>query len=198
VDKVPMQYSKLAVKCLDSKSLPLYKGERINRALVQGQPVFLGDIANVSVGELTLENPNLRALPISIKNIGMVIPGDFVKIVLPSRPLSSATGTEPAPPPSDALIIGRDPGFRVLAVRGASHLTRQQALAFDQSGSGGSNQNVTLQVTEAQAREIVNALGTASYNIGYLMICPSPLTAPPSVPDETPTPPVTSRPAARP
>ncbi len=193
VDKIPLQFSKLAVKCLDYKSLSLYKGERINREIMADTPVFLGDIANISMGELILEKP-YRALTIPLKNIGMVIPGDYVKIVLPPKPGYSSATTEPTllnpgVLSNDAQIIGRDEGFKVLAVSGMLRRTRPQALASDQTGAGNANQNVTLQVTEAQAKEIIGAFwASTSSNNAYLLLCPSANTAAPAAPGETASP----------
>jgi len=145
-----------------------------------------------------LEKPYLAlTLP---TDTGMIIPGDYVKIILTRPNLLGAASTMPDAnmSQSDAIIVGKDDGFKVLAVGGSLFRTRQQTMAQDQYGSAATaNKSVTLQVTEAQAKEIMNALGSLnSANKVTLLLCPSAKTAPPET--QTPEPPVTapSRPAA--
>jgi Flp pilus assembly protein CpaB len=190
---IPQRFSSLAVRCLDTKSLATYKGERVNREILAGQPVMLADIA--AVGDLTLEKPYF-ALTLPAET-GMIIPGDFVKIILTRASLMGAVATSPDATgvmPYDATIIGKDEGFKVLAVSGALFKTRAQTLGSDQYSSGTSaNKTVTLRVTEAQAREIMSALGSlSSSNRAVLLLCPSAKTAPPEMP---PSEPANTRPA---
>jgi Flp pilus assembly protein CpaB len=188
---IPQRFSSLAQRCLDPKSLSgnAYKGQRVNREILAGQPVMLADIA--AVGDLVLEKP-YYALTLPAET-GMIIPGDLVKIMLTRSNLVSAAATMPAAAgmmPYDATIIGKDDGFKVLAVGGYLFKTRAQTLTSDQyNSSAAANKTVTLQVTEAQAKEIMSALGSPSNsNRATLLLCPSSKTAPP--------PPVPSEPAA--
>jgi len=194
---VPQQFSKLAGRCLDPKSLSTYKGERLNREILGGQPVMLADIA--AVGDLTLEKP-YYALTLPAET-GMIIPGDFVKIILTRSNLAGAVSAAPdaaAFLPYDATIIGKEEGFKVLAVGGYLFKTRAQTLASDQYNSNAAaNKTVTLQVTEAQAREVMSAMGSLSNsNRAILLLCPSAKTAPPEVTSGEPAAAAASRPAA--
>ena len=182
---VPQQFSKLADRCLNPKSLASYKGKRVNREIFGGQPVMLADIA--AVGDLVLEKPYF-ALTLPAET-GMIIPGDYVKIMLTRSNLVSVAATMPVAAgmmPYDATIIGKDEGFKVLAVGGSLFMTRAQTLTSDQyNSSAAANKSVTLQVTEAQAKEIMSALGTLSNaNRATLLLCPSSKTAPPPPPSE--------------
>ncbi len=191
----PPQYTTLRDNSLDPKALNAYKGTRLNRELFQNQPVMLADIAPFSAGDLVLEKPYMAlTLP---ADTGMIIPGDYVKIILARPSLLGAVSTVPAAgmPQSDVIIVGNDPGFKVLAVGGSLFKTRQQTMASDQYSSA-ANKTVTLQVTEAQAKEIMNVLGSLnSANRVTLLLCPSAKTAPPETPAAEPPAAVTSRPA---
>jgi Flp pilus assembly protein CpaB len=194
---IPPQFAALRDRSLDTKALNSYKGTRLNREIFQDQPVLLADIAPFSAGDLVLEKPFMAlSLP---ADPGMIIPGDYVKIILarPNLLGSVTTMPEAGMPQSDVIVVGKDPGFKVLAVGGSLFKTRQQAMASDQYGSAASaNKTVTLQVTEAQAREIMNVLGSLnSANRVTLLLCPSAKTAPPETPPAEPPAAVTSRPA---
>ena len=198
---IPQRFSTLANRCLDPKALATYKGARINREILAGQPVLLGDIVDTDF--LILEKPYF-ALTLPAET-GMIIPGDYVKIILTKPNLVNAASPTPVAgaPSYDATIIGKDEGFKVLAVGAYLFKTRQQMLFADSSSSSASaanNKTVTLQVTDAQAKEIMAALGTlSSSNKAILLLCPSAKTAPPPVPPSEPaTGSAPARPATKP
>jgi len=181
--EVPIKYSALASMCLDWQARTSYKGQRVNRDIQAGQPVMLGDLGGV--GSLELEPPNY-ALTLPAET-GMIIPGDYVKIIITKANTVNQPGASPTMVagglPFDATIIGKDSGFKVLAVGGYLFKTRQQVLTSDQFGAASSaSKSVTLQVTEPQAKEIMAALGTLSTtNKATLLLCPGPNTKPPTV-----------------
>jgi Flp pilus assembly protein CpaB len=157
-----------------------YKSERVNRDIFATQPILLADLA--SVGQLVLERPNL-ALTIPAE-IGMVIPGDNVKIIIPRpatlTPAGAAAPVSPNRLPFDAIVIGPPEGYKVLAVGGYLFKTRTQALLSDQLPAN-ALKTVTLQVTEPQAVEIMSAIGPITTNQKVtLLMCPSTNTIPPN------------------
>ena len=127
VDTVPAKFRSLAEHGLDSEALKTYKGERLNRDVRTGQPILLADIAGV--GQLTLEKPYF-ALTVPAET-GMIIPGDYVKIIVTrvNAPAASGAGgrgngagTEggTAALPYDATIIGKDNGLQSPAAVGGT------------------------------------------------------------------------------
>jgi Flp pilus assembly protein CpaB len=199
---VPARFSSLAARCLDWEARTTYKGVRINREIFAGQPILLGDI--VDTDYLILEKPYF-ALTLPAET-GMIIPGDYVKIILTRTNMVNVASSMPVAgaPAYDAVIIGKDEGFKVLAVGSYLFKTRQQTLFVDQSSSvaNAANKTVTLQVTETQAKEIMSALGSlSSSNKATLLLCPSAKTAPPETPAAEPAVPAAtaaSRPATGP
>jgi len=179
---IPARFKSLADRGLDWDGRKNYKGERVNRDIKAGQPVMLADIAGV--GQLVLEKPYF-ALTVPAET-SMIIPGDFVKIIITrvNAPAAARGGTATGPGgeslPFDAVVIGKDPGYKVLAVGGYLSKTRQQVMTGEQYGSSASAaKSVTLEVTEPQAKEIMSALGStgSSGQRANLLLCPSTNTA---------------------
>ncbi|HVT80953.1 MAG TPA: hypothetical protein VHM90_09870 [Phycisphaerae bacterium] len=179
---IPTRFGALRAASLDPEALATYKGQRVNRYVQGDQPVMLGDLGGV--GSLELEAP-FFALTLPAET-GMIIPGDFVKIIITKANTVSEGAGSPRMAgglPFDATIIGKDAGFKVLAVGGYLFKTRQQVLTADQYGAASNAaKSVTLQVTEPQAKEIMGALGSLSTtNKAILLLCPGPNTKPPAV-----------------
>jgi Flp pilus assembly protein CpaB len=187
---VPTQFKNLASQCLDTDATALkgYKGKRINREILTGQPVMLQDLKETEF--LVLEKPYM-ALTLTAET-GILIPGDYVKLIVAKPNLVGAVATMPVAGVSayETTIIGSGDGFKVLAVGAYLYKTRQQALYVDPTNSAvnAANKTVTLQVTEAQAKEIMNALGSlSSTNKVPILLCPSEKTAPAKRTDEEPS-----------
>jgi Flp pilus assembly protein CpaB len=180
---IPQQFASLRDKCLDPTNLSLYKGQRLNREILADQPVLQADISPFSAGDLVLVKPYM-ALTLPAEP-GLIIPGDYVKIILTKSNLVGAASPTPVEgvPQFDATIVGKGDGFKVLAVGGSLFKTRQQALMQDPySSSATASKTVTLEVTEAQAKEIMGAIGSlSSANKAILLLCPSAKTEPPNV-----------------
>jgi Flp pilus assembly protein CpaB len=169
---IPQKFSKLALQSLDVNALGNYKGQRVNRRIQAGQPVFLSDLS--AGGELEIRE-NMRALTLPAE-AGLIIPGDYVKIMVvrANAPASPDAPRAAAGSPFEAELVGSGNGYRVLAVGGSLSKTRSQATAADQYESGGNSaKTVTLEVTEAQAKEIGRAIGPNSQK-NMLLICPPP------------------------
>ena len=137
-------------------ALTNYKGQRINRNIPAGQPVFLADLGNVADYRPT---PGLVALP-DLAEPGIAIPGDYVKVLV-ARPDTAAPLRQgwTLRSPYVASYAARGQAFRIIAVGGNLFRTRSQILAADAASASSSSKLVTLEVTEAQAQEIQSALG---------------------------------------
>lgn len=171
VEEIPRKYLGLAAQSLNPEALANYKGQRVNRRVNAGQPVLLADLS--ATAELELR-PGERAMTIQAEP-HIIIPGDYVKLVVarpepPGVPGSAPTGAGRG----EAMLIGRENGYRVLAVGGSLFKTRQQVTGADQYESGSSHaRTVTLAVTEADALEIQGRLGTGPAR-ATLLLCPPP------------------------
>jgi Flp pilus assembly protein CpaB len=175
VEEIPARFGDLAAQSLDWESRSNYKGQRLNRRVLARQPIFLADLS--AAGELDLA-PGARALTIPAEP-GIVIPGDYVKVVVP-RPdylaaaqAGAGSGGNPGASAYQVTIIGRGNGYRVLAVGGSLFKTRQQVTAADQYESGSAaSKTVTLEVTEEQAAEIMRAAGNTQQKATLLLCMP--------------------------
>jgi Flp pilus assembly protein CpaB len=154
VEEIPAKFASFVNKTIDANSRSIYRGQKINRVIRAGQPVFLADFA--AGGEIEWTNANMRALNITA-NAGLAIPGDYVKIFT-----------------SNGTILAGGQAFRIIAINGAMKMFRQPVTVGEQSQAGvGGAKQVTLEVTEAQASEILKGMGP-SQERNYLLICPPP------------------------
>jgi Flp pilus assembly protein CpaB len=170
IDEIPTKYAAFAGQGLNVEALSNYKGQRLNRPINAGQPVFLRDLSATATLELKGDE---RALTIPAEP-GIIIPGDRVKLLV-SRP-------DPSAPPEargsqQVTLIGQGNGYRVLAVGGSLFKTRQAVTAAEQYETSSVNaKTVTLAVTEQEATEIQGALASGQGR-PTLLLCP-PTTAP--------------------
>ena len=143
VEEIPVKFVGLAQQSLDPDAKGTYKGQRINRRVLTGQPIFLADLA--AGGSFELKEPN-RALSIPA-DAGLVIPGDYVQIIVSSpeaAPVSAPGAAEAAMQAAgktvlnSATMVGGGKAYRVLAVGGSLSRTRSQATNADQYSSSGS------------------------------------------------------------
>jgi Flp pilus assembly protein CpaB len=141
-----------------------------------GQPVFLADLG-AGVGDLELKDP-YRALTIAATP-GIVIPGDYVKVMVARAVASGGVGVGGAVAVGgggaggyEATLVGKGEAYRVIAVGNSLSKTRQQVTAADQYQNGGTNaRTVTLAVTEGEAEEILRAVGPGGAPV-TLLLCP--------------------------
>jgi Flp pilus assembly protein CpaB len=178
VEEIPVKFAALANQSLDPEAKGTYKGQRINRRVLAGQPIFLADLA--AGGSFELKEP-YRALTIPA-DAGLVIPGDYVQIIVssPEPPaVSGPAGAEGAMPPAaktaglnNATMVSGGKAYRVLAVGGSLSRTRSQATNADQYASSSAARMVTLEVTAQQAKEIVSEISNSAQR-NMLLICPS-------------------------
>ena len=175
IDEIPSRYAAIAGQVLNAEALSNYKAQRLNRPINAGQPVFLRDLSATATLELKGDE---RALTIPAEP-GIIIPGDYVKLLVshPDTGGSAATQEARGRAGMAVTLIGEGNGYRVLAVGGSLFKTRQQVTAAEQFESGSGNaRTVTLAVTEKEAKEIQEALGSGQGR-PTLLLCP-PTTGP--------------------
>lgn len=186
--EIPASLTDLKSRGLTPELRTSYKGQRINRDILAGTPVMLADLAAAATLELRGDS---RALSIQVKGSsalgGLLIPGDYVKVLV-TRPKPAARLTTmptdpdgystPEPAAWETVIVSPQ-AFRVIAVNQRLSRSRSQLTAADQyqgAGESTSQQTVTLEVTESQAQTILEQTGGGQLPIS-LLLCPPP--APP-------------------
>ena len=187
--EIPARLTDLKARALSPEFRVSYKGQRVNRDVMAGTPVMIADLA--ALGTLELRG-DARALSISVKGAnalsGLVVPGDHVKLMV-TRPAIAAPrlATQPAVSPSadpDSVEWPTAPrwetvmvapiAFKVIAVNQRLSRSRPQVTAAEQyqsSGESSASQTVTLEVTEAQAKSILEQTGGGQLAV-TLLLCP--------------------------
>jgi Flp pilus assembly protein CpaB len=207
--KIPDKFVELRRRALNPQYRTKYDGQRVNRDILAGTPIFDADL--VASADLDLTGDS-RAMSIPVRGAnalsGLLAPGDYVKLLV-TRPTMHARLAQPgeADPTSGGPGGGSIPGvavqgwetstieplpLRVLAV--GSRMTRpgRQVTLADQYSSAKENeatQTVTLEVTEAQAKNIQEQMGGGQFPV-TLILCP------PQKPAATVTPAAPVTPAA--
>lgn len=189
-EQIPASLAGLRQRVLVPENKGAYKGERLNRPVPAGTPVWQADLIR-NPGEIQLSGPEMRAMSIQARGAqavsGLLVPGDWVKLFVTRpvmrtyTPAPAGGGNDDLPPVPmlessgkfETLLVLSQP-VRVLAV--GSRLTpwRQQVSAAEQYESAGgidSAQTVTLEVTEAQARSILELTGAGQLPV-TLVLCP--------------------------
>lgn len=206
--EIPQRFTGLQSLALQPQLVSTYKGQRLNRTVLAGQPIMLADLS--AVGSLELHGQSL-AMSVPVKGVnalgGLIAPGDYVKLMV-TRPtpasrfglaMAVATGAAgasgassattrpvsgpseppapppppPAPKPFETVLVSPAP-FRVLAVNQRLSRARPQVTAADayqSAGDANGNQTVTLEVTEAQAKNILEQTGAGQLPV-TLLLCP--------------------------
>ena len=184
--EIPAKLVELKSRGLTPELKTSYKGQRINRDILAGTPILLADLAAAATLELKGDS---RALSIQVKGSsalgGLLIPGDYVKVLV-TRPKPTAraatlpTGAEIETPTEATYetVIVSPQAFRVIAVNQRLSRSRAQLTAADQyqgAGESTSQQTVTLDVTEAQAKTILEQTGGGGGQLPItLLLCPAP------------------------
>jgi Flp pilus assembly protein CpaB len=161
------------------------RGQRVTRPVRAGQPFLYSDIGEVA--ELRLA-PNMRAISIPARGAhalsGLLVPGDYVTLMVTrplvrtTRPIASANPSEDDDDfiPSEMTVrwetttITQEP-LKVLAVGPRLTRQRQQLLMADQydMATPDSQQTVTLEVTEDQARTILEQTGAGQLPVTLIL-----------------------------
>jgi Flp pilus assembly protein CpaB len=151
------------------------KGQRLNQVVLKDTPIFLAYFSSASDLEL---HPGYTGLSVQARGAnglsGLLVPGDEVKVIVtkPSTRMGANTGVTMQW--ESALIVPRP--LRVLAVGSKLARARQQFSVADQyenNRDAENTQNVTLEVTEAEARQILEQSGDYQLPITLLLTGPA-------------------------
>jgi Flp pilus assembly protein CpaB len=152
VERIPAKYKSFFQRTIGPGERPNYKGDKVNKRILVGQPVFYADFSGG--GEIDWSDTpgayTIKADP------GIVIPGDYVKIFN-----------------SSGQILAGGKAFRVLAVAGVMKMSRPLLASDHVGGSGANARSITLQITEAQTSELLKSMGPVQ-DKNTLLIVPPP------------------------
>ncbi len=182
--EIPARFAELKARGLSSVDKAAYKGQRINRDILAGTPILLVDLGAAATLEL---KGDMRALSLQVKGSGalggLLIPGDYVKVLV-TRPKPGARPTTPPATPEAPeapaelgweTVIVNPQALRVLAVNQRLSRSRAQLTAADQysgAGEATAQQTITLEVSEAQAKSILEQTGGGQLPITLLLSPP--------------------------
>jgi Flp pilus assembly protein CpaB len=190
--EIPASFVALKSRALSSEQKKDYKGQRLNRDVFAGTPVLLNDLAALS-GTIELRGES-RAVSVSVRGAnalgGLLVPGDYVMLMV-TRPLTAPPGGRPTTAPVAAAAddnAGWQPQsrwetvpvlptpVRVLAINQRTSRARPIVTAADQyqsASDNAGNQSVMLEVSEAQAKSVLELTGAGQLTI-TLVLCPPP------------------------
>jgi Flp pilus assembly protein CpaB len=145
------------------------KGQRINRFISANQPIVRADVA--ALAELPI-TPGYRAISIGVRGPnalpGILAPGDFVKLMV-TRPAGRiGAGSTAAGQIWQSSEIVNTP-LKVLAVGRRSQRAITAAEQYENT-NGGDNSSITLEVTEEQAKEILESTGAGSLTVTLMLV----------------------------
>lgn len=181
--EIPARMASLQTRGLRPEDANTYKGQRVNRRVLAGTPVMLADL--VAVADLELKGES-RALSLPIKGAaalsGLLIPGDHVKLMVTRptmrpRPVGpgNAAAQDAARPAIWETVEVLPAPVKVLAVGARLSRSRQQIAVADQyspASEPDSQQTVTLEVTEEQAKTVLEQTGAGQLPV-TLILCPA-------------------------
>lgn len=174
----------LANRALNVDSRLAVKGQRINHRILAEQQIMLADFSAAADLELRAGYVAI-AIPARGFNAlgGLLIPGDLVKVMVTfptirpddaSKLRGSALGGTSSMQ-FDAKQVITVP-VKVLAVGSRLIRSRQQFAVMDQYEGGQENesqQTVTLEVTEAQAKDILAQTGAGQLPVTLILVTPA-------------------------
>jgi Flp pilus assembly protein CpaB len=184
--EISAQLTKLHSQALSAEYLASYKGMKLNRSVLAGTPIWKADMVQTTTLEL---KGDVRAMSISVRGSnalsGLVVPGDYVKLLvtkpIPATRPTTAPSSEDTPiyefsQPTryETALVAPTP-FKVLAVNQRLSRVRAQVSAAEQYQATDANQqqSVTLEVTEAQAKVLLEQTNAGQLPI-TLLLCPPP------------------------
>jgi Flp pilus assembly protein CpaB len=184
VVEVPNRMTDLLGLAVNPDMETAYKGQRVNRPILAGQLLLKADMAAEGVLEL---HGDKFAMPVPVKSSNgfglLLVPGDYVRLMVthplpPKRIVASSQPTETADPSNNQEFVTVEipTSFKVLAVNNRLSKTRLQVTASEayQSASENiANPTILLEVTDAEAKMILEQTGAGKYPVTLLM-CPAP------------------------
>lgn len=191
---------------IDANKINAYKGMKLNRRVQAGTYVTDLDFSFAADFDLKGDSRAIT-IPVKGANAlgGLLVPGDYVKLLVTKMNVGGAASAPP--PSNDTSggasaagggdmgggtfaggrmvawqtsMISNGQPYRVLAVGRSLTRTRSSVTASDRYEGGFESDNqatVTLEVTEAQAREILQSTGAGTLPV-TLLLCPPPTTRP--------------------
>jgi len=183
IDELPAKYRKLAERGVNPETISAMKGQKLNRRILEGTPIMLADFS--ASAELE-PHPGYGGFSLPVRGAnavsGLLIPGDFVKILVTKPAMRYATVPttgNTTPKPSSTLqwetteVINVP--VKVLAVGSRLIRSRQQFAAADpnEGGESDSQQTVMVEVTEEQARTILQETGAYQLPITLFLYAPA-------------------------
>ncbi len=185
--EVPSRMTDLLGLALNAELRTAYKGERVNRPIQAGQLVLKADLAAEGVLEL---RGDMRAMSVPVKGANglgsLLVPGDYVRLMVthpvpPRRIMASSEPSETVEPASNQefATVVIPPTFKVLAVNDRLSRSRSQvtaAEAYQAASANIANPTVTLEVSESDAKNILELTGAGKFPV-TLILCPPPTTA---------------------
>ena len=190
--EVPRRMTDLLGRALDPEMRTAYKGQRVNRPIQAGQLVLKADLGAEDVLEL---HGDMRAMSVPVKGANglgaLLVPGDYVRLMVthpvpPKRIMASSQPAETIEPATseEFTTVVIPPTFKVLAVNDRLSRSRSQVTAAEvyQSASANiANPTVTLEVSEADAKSILEQTGAGKFPV-TLLLCPPPAASGASAP----------------
>ncbi len=187
---IPGRYARLASVVVSADAMNACKGQRLNRLVDGGEPLFLAYLS-VPAEELPLPTGDQGDITIMAHGEhgmgGNLIPGDWVKIFVTQAALRRAAAVAPDPNDPTARLVGGAVGgipqfetetvlpvaVKVVMVGRAAWKTRQalttrEQMAESKAGDTSDSQMITVQVTEAQAKTYLDKTAGGTTPV-YLM-----------------------------
>lgn len=175
--------TKILGRTVDSENLESLRNKKLNQSVRSGDPILLSYFSTAAEIKIT---PGMVALSLPVRGAnalsGLLVPGDKVRVLV-TKPAaryadtSNTSGDHSQPAPTlqwlTSEIVKTD--LRVIAV--GSKLTRiRQQFALSDNNDGGSEgefQTVTLEVTQEQARTILQETGAGQLPITLILCTPA-------------------------
>lgn len=182
--EVPNRMTDMLGLALNADLRTAYKGQRVNRPILAGQLLLKADLAVEGVLEL---HPDKFAMSVPVKSSNgfglLVVPGDSVRLIVthpvpPKRIFASSQPAETVDSSSsqEFTAVEIPTTFKILAVNNRLSKTRLQvtaAEAYQSASENIANPTIMLEVSDAEAKMILEQTGAGKYPVTLLLCAPS-------------------------